>query len=344
MTEFPPSRNQEHPQAPFESPGSESGSAMEKGGQIAPGKSSIDEDVAPRSTPADALAERLLKRVPPLITDGGAEEEPEACPPIFDEEAWTRIEPRGIYARLVRPIFNDLLLGVLLIPVMAVVGALALANWIAFRDRSKVFFKQTRIGYRDQEFELWKFRTMRESSLSDYESWVEGNEHERVTWFGSFLRRSHLDELPQIINILKGEMSLIGPRPEMVDVNQDIQAQLPNFYRRLCMRPGITGFAQITQGYAGNDVHAYRRKLDADLVYIGDLTLHRDIGILLVTPFWMLRLLGWKNDPAAKRLDDVLDDQGSDAESGVIHPMPRPGVPTKQATRVLEEIDPIPPV
>ena len=63
MTEFPPSRNQEHPQAPFESPGSESGSAMEKGEQIAPGKSSIDEDVAPRSTPADALAERLLHHI-----------------------------------------------------------------------------------------------------------------------------------------------------------------------------------------------------------------------------------------------------------------------------------------
>ena len=344
MTEFPPSRNQEHPQAPFESPGSESGSAMEKGEQIAPGKSSIDEDVAPRSTPADALAERLLKRVPPLITDGGAEEEPEACPPIFDEEAWTRIEPRGIYARLVRPIFNDLLLGVLLIPVMAVVGALALANWIAFRDRSKVFFKQTRIGYRDQEFELWKFRTMRETSKSDYESWMEGNEKERVTKFGSFLRRSHLDELPQIINILKGEMSFIGPRPEMVDVNRRIQEELPNFYRRLSILPGITGFAQITQGYAGNDVHAYRRKLEADLVYIGDLTFHRDLGILLVTPFWMLRLLGWQNDPAAHRLDEEDEDHNFEDDSTVIHPMPRPGVPTSQAAKVLEELEPIPPV
>ena len=139
-------------------------------------------------------------------------------------------------------------------------------------------------------------------------------------------------------------MSFIGPRPEMVDVNRGIQEELPNFYRRLSVLPGITGFAQITQGYAGNDIHAYRRKLEADLVYIGDLTFQRDLGILLVTPFWMLRLLGWQNDPAAHRLDEEDEDRNFEGDSTVIHPMPRPGVSTSQATKVLEEIEPIPPV
>ena len=144
----------------------------------------------------------------------------------------------------------------------------------------------------------------------------------------------------------------------MVDVNRQIQEELPTFYQRLAIRPGITGFAQITQGYAGNDIYAYRRKLEADLVYINDLTFQRDIGVLLVTPFWMLRLLGWQNDPAAHstvedipggtiagtipRHDEEDDDLPSRAD--VVLPNPRPGELPAEASRVLEEIDPTPPV
>jgi len=368
MTEFPPSNQQESHQAPPESPRAEARGGLEV--EAAP--ESPKETAVPHSTPADALAERLPARIPKLTTDGGVEDEPEDCPPIYDDAAWRRITPQGLYPRLVRPVLGGILLGFVLIPVVAVVGVLALANWIAFRDRSKVFFKQTRVGYRDQEFELWKFRTMRESPLSDYQSWVEGHEQERVTRFGSFLRRSHLDELPQIINVLKGEMSIIGPRPEMVDVNRRIQEELPRFYRRLAIRPGITGFAQITQGYAGNDIDAYSRKLEADLVYIRDLSLQLDLGILLVTPIWMLRLLGWKNDPAAHRIDDkdrdflggtvvgviprlygtvagVIPRPGDNGGefltgAGVVLPKPRPGNLSAEASRLREELEPIPPV
>jgi hypothetical protein len=205
---------------------------------------------------------------------------------------------------------------------------------------------------------------MNETDKSDYDSWRDGNEAARVTRFGSFLRRSHLDELPQIINVLKGEMAFIGPRPEMVDVNRQIQEDLPTFYQRLAIRPGITGFAQITQGYAGNDIYAYRRKLEADLVYINDLTFQRDLGVLLVTPFWMLRLLGWQNDPASRGggssgggddypggtiagtipRPDNDDDDDFPSGSGVVLPKPRPGNLSAEASRFLEELEPTPPV
>jgi len=383
MTEYPPSENQEHPQAPFDPARDGAGSGLHKSEDIAPEREPSDESVKDSNDPAEVLAERMANDVPPLITDAtpplitDAEEDEEESPfepeferqELFDEEAWRRISPQGVYAYVIRPILGGVLLGFLLIPVMLTVAALALCNWVAFRDRSKVFFKQTRVGHRGKEFELWKFRTMKETSKSDYDSWREGNEAERVTKFGSLLRRSHLDELPQIINILKGEMAFIGPRPEMVDVNQQIQEELPTFYKRLAIRPGITGFAQITQGYAGNDVHAYRRKLEADLVYINDLSFQRDLGVLLVTPFWMLRLLGWQNDPAAQgdgALIDFPDGDGDDfpggaiagtiprrddddgdnfpAGSGVVLPKPRPGNLSAEASRFLEEIDSTPPV
>ncbi len=377
MTEFPPSENLEHPQAPFDPAHDGAGSRLHKREEIAPEKESSDESAADSDDPAEVLKEQIAKAVPPLITEAtpplitDAEDEEEESPfeppyqrqELFDEEAWRRISPQGVYAYVVRPILGGVLLGFLLIPVMLTVAALALCNWVAFRDRSKIFFKQTRTGYRAQEFELWKFRTMRETSKSDYDSWRDGNEAKRVTKFGRFLRRSHLDELPQIINVLKGEMTFIGPRPEMVDVNQQIQSQLPTFYQRLAVRPGITGFAQITQGYAGNDIHAYRRKLEADLVYINDLTFQRDLGVLLVTPFWMLRLLGWQNDPASSIHD--LPGGGDDFPSGVISgtipraddddddfpsgarvalPKPRPGNLSAEASRFFEELEPIPPV
>ena len=382
MTEFPPSENQEHPQAPFDPARDGAGSSLHKSADLAPETDSNEESAADSVDPAEVLAEQMAKALapliteatPPLLTDAEDEEEESPFEPqferqaLFDEEAWRRITPQGVYPRVLRPVMSSILLGFLLIPVMLTLAALALCNWIAFRDRSKIFFKQTRVGYRNQEFELWKFRTMNATDKSDYDSWRGGNEAERVTKFGSFLRRSHLDELPQIINVLNGEMAFIGPRPEMVDVNRQIQEELPTFYQRLAVRPGITGFAQITQGYAGNDTYAYRRKLEADLVYINDLTFQRDLGVLLVTPFWMLRLLGWQNDPASHGGNSSVhdfpgggddfpggtiagtiprpDDEDEDFPSGtrVVLPTPRPGNLSAEASRFLEELEPTPPV
>ena len=364
MTEFPPSKKPERPQAPFDPADGGAGSGVHPGKELAPEANDAPADEMQAEAPARGPVITALpletRATPELLTE--PQEERSTFEPafetqeLFDDEAWRRISPRGLYARLFRPILGGVLLGLLLAPVTLLVGVIALCNWASLRDRSKVFFKQTRVGYRGEEFELLKFRTMRDTSQSHYDSWRDGNEAARVTKFGSFLRRSHLDELPQIFNILRGDMAFIGPRPEMVEVNEQIQSDLPTFYQRLAVRPGITGFAQITQGYAGNDIYAYRRKLEADLVYINDLSLQRDLGVLLVTPFWMLRLLGWQNDPAAQGEREEIPggviagsiSPAEEAEEDIAlqekAPTPRPGDLAAGASRVLSEIDPYPTV
>ncbi|MDE0891958.1 MAG: sugar transferase [Planctomycetota bacterium] len=323
MTDFPPSDNSELPEDPERSQSTEP------------------------ETPLDEVhSDSKHKEVPPtkrpfLMTEGGEHSEPPARPELFDDAAWSRMGPQTLYARLFRPLFNLVLLGVVLLPALMLIAVISIANWIAFRDRKKVFFKQYRMGYRDKPFKLWKFRTMKDSTRPNYETWTKGQEADRVTKFGSFLRRSHLDELPQLFNVLRREMNFIGPRPEMLEINDWVLSEIPLFYRRLAVRPGITGFAQITQGYVGNDIPGYQRKLEADLKYITDLSLRRDLGVLITTPFWMLRLLGWQNDPADKKDDDDSDTEGG---SRMIHPTPRPGVTSNTTAQILEEIDPLPSV
>jgi lipopolysaccharide/colanic/teichoic acid biosynthesis glycosyltransferase len=338
MTDFPPSDNQEHPNAPSES--------------IAKVGPDLKQDL---ERPEKGVGEEVQKELhsaldsggtpppkhPSLTMDGGDDSEPPARPELFNDAAWSRLGPQTLYARLFRPLFNLALLGVVLLPALALIALISVANWIAFRDHKKVFFKQHRVGYRDKPFELWKFRSMKDSTRPNYETWTEGQEADRVTKLGSFLRRSHLDELPQLFNVLRREMNFIGPRPEMLEINDWVLSEIPLFYRRLAVRPGITGFAQITQGYVGNDIPGYKRKLKADLKYITDLSFRRDLGVLFTTPFWMLRLLGWQNDPADKKDDD---DSGPEGGSRMIRPTPRPGAPSNHAAQILEEIGPIPPM
>lgn len=328
MTDFPPSDNPELHEDRLRSQGT------------TPETSRLE--VSEEKVRTDAReSEMPSTKRPFIITEGGEQAEPTARPELFDEEAWSRLGPQTLYSRLFRPLFNLALLSIVLVPALAMIALISVANWIAFRDHKKIFFKQYRMGYRDKPFQLWKFRTMKDSTKPNYDSWIEGHESERVTKLGSFLRRSHLDEIPQLFNVLRGEMNFIGPRPEMIEINDWVLSEVPHFYKRLAVRPGITGFAQITQGYVGNDIPGYQRKLEADIKYITDLSLRRDLGVLITTPFWMLRLLGWQNDPADKKDDD---DSGPEGGSRIVHLMPRPGAPSNHAAQILKEIDSIPPV
>ena len=333
MTDFPPSDNPELSEDRLRSQG-----ATPETSGLEVSEERVRTDSEQREVPA---TER-----PFIITEGGEQAEPTARPELFDEEAWSRLGPQTLYARLFRPLFNFALLSIVLVPALTMIALISVANWIAFRDHKKIFFKQYRAGYRNKPFKLWKFRTMKDSTKPNYQSWTEGQESDRVTKLGSFLRRSHLDEIPQLFNVLRGEMNFIGPRPEMIEINDWVLSEVPLFYKRLAVRPGITGFAQVTQGYVGNDIPGYQRKLEADIKYITDLSLLRDLGILITTPFWMLRLLGWQNDPAdqADPPEDGDDGPGPGGSNAEIHPMPRPGVPSGQAAQILEEIEPLPPV
>lgn len=212
-----------------------------------------------------------------------------ACPATD----WRALEPRGAWYRVGRPALDIVLLASTLPFALPLVAAVALASTVAFGSPRKVFFVQPRIGHRGRPFALVKFRTMSEPKGTVFEAWSNGD-RARVTPFGRFLRSTHLDELPQLYNVLRGEMSFIGPRPEMVEVEQWAAAEVPGFTERLAIKPGITGLAQVTQGYTPRDVAAYRRKLAINREYLASLSFPRDMGILARTALWMLRGRGWK--------------------------------------------------
>lgn len=239
-----------------------------------------------------ALAEQLAEQA---RTDAARRAESERAALDGAREAidWVALEPRGAYARIGRPIFLGALV-VLGLPFALLLAAIvAPINAIQFRSLRRVFFLQPRVGRRGEVFHIWKFRTMREASRGSHASWSSGEDALRVTRFGRFLRSSHLDELPQVWNVLRGDMSLIGPRPEMIEVESWAAEHAPGFAERLVIRPGLTGLAQITQGYTGNDAAAYAEKLAINREYLATLSFANDARIVLGTIAWMLRGRGW---------------------------------------------------
>ncbi|MCP5021403.1 MAG: sugar transferase [bacterium] len=176
-------------------------------------------------------------------------------------------------------------------PALAIAFPVAMANLLRFRSLRKVFFKQERVGRGGRFFVLWKFRTLADKIDA------QGNQltdQERTNQLGRFLRNTHLDELPQMFNVLCGDMGFIGPRPEMVSIHLWACRRIPGFASRLVIRPGITGLAQVTQGYTCQEVEGYERKLDLDHDYILSRSLLFDLRILAMTGIWMLRGKGWR--------------------------------------------------
>ena len=208
---------------------------------------------------------------------------------------WHGSIPTGTYARVGRPLFD---LGLILccipvaIPLCIVIGFI---NTLVFRNPSLVLFRQERVGRFGQTFWIYKFRTMVEAKADNFDAWSSGEDQLRVTRFGRFLRNTHLDELPQFLNVLRGEMSFIGPRPEMREIEDWANEHIPNFSRRLSIKPGITGLAQITQGYTARSVEAYEQKLFANDDYREQYSLLQDVSILLRTAVWMVRGRGWRS-------------------------------------------------
>jgi lipopolysaccharide/colanic/teichoic acid biosynthesis glycosyltransferase len=209
------------------------------------------------------------------------------------QQDWSGLVRSSWYARNGRPLFNAALV-LALLPLALVAGAcVALLNLVAFGDPRKILYVQPRVGLRGKVFRIYKFRTMREPRATAHESWRDGEERARVTRLGRLLRNTHLDELPQLINVLIGDMNVIGPRPEMVEIEAWASEHVPGFARRLALKPGITGIAQITQGYTGHDVEAYAQKLAINLRYMKRLSLRLDLEICARTVIWMVRGKGW---------------------------------------------------
>ncbi|HID64904.1 MAG TPA: sugar transferase, partial [Anaerolineae bacterium] len=154
-----------------------------------------------------------------------------------------------------------------------------------------VFLRQDRVGQRGRVFKLIKFRSMVPDAEKDgVPQWAQKND-QRVTRVGRFLRRTHIDELPQLINVLRGDMSFVGPRPERPEFVSQLEQQIPFYRARLVVRPGLTGWAQVRYRY-GSSVQDALVKLQYDLYYIKHQSLYLDLQIVLRTIGVVLRMEG----------------------------------------------------
>jgi lipopolysaccharide/colanic/teichoic acid biosynthesis glycosyltransferase len=149
-------------------------------------------------------------------------------------------------------------------------------------SRGPAFYCQVRAGRNGRLFKLYKLRSMVDrAELSTGATWCRVNDP-RITPVGRVLRDTHLDELPQLVNVLLGHMSLVGPRPERPELASRLEARLPRFHERLAVRPGITGFAQLRLP-PDTDLESVRRKLAYDLYYVRNVNLWLDARILVLT-------------------------------------------------------------
>ncbi|MFV2055971.1 MAG: TIGR03013 family XrtA/PEP-CTERM system glycosyltransferase [Thiohalomonadales bacterium] len=175
----------------------------------------------------------------------------------------------------------DILLSLVLLfvtwPFMLVVAA---AIWLD--DRHAVIYKQVRVGQHWQLFNVYKFRSMRiDAEAQGAPQWAK-KEDNRVTAIGKFIRKVRLDELPQIVNVLKGEMSFVGPRPERPEFVTQLSEQIPYYAERHRVKPGITGWAQVCYPYGASEKDSLE-KLQYDLYYIKNYTFFLDLVVILQT-------------------------------------------------------------
>lgn len=170
--------------------------------------------------------------------------------------------------------------GLVLLPLIPIIAL------VVTSDGGPLLFRQVRIGQRGHRFTILKFRTMRHNPAGDV-AWTSDGDP-RITRFGRLLRQTHLDELPQLVNVLRGDMSIVGPRPEQPAFVDRLERVVPFYQRRHLVKPGITGWAQVRCGYAGSDVGS-AWKLCHDLFYLKHRSTSFDLVILVETLRMLVR-------------------------------------------------------
>ena len=186
---------------------------------------------------------------------------------------------RRTYA-FIKRLFDALaaaLMAVVLSPLLMLTAML-----VKLTSRGPVLYSQVRVGQYGRLFKIYKFRTMKvDAEKETGPVWAAKNDN-RLTVIGGFLRKAHIDELPQLINIFKGEMSLIGPRPERPVFVEKFKEEIPGYEKRLNVKPGITGLAQVWHRY-DETIEDVKKKLKYDLLYIRKMCLWADFSIILRT-------------------------------------------------------------
>ena len=205
----------------------------------------------------------------------------------------------------------DLVLALIMLPIAAPLMLLFMFL-VRLNSRGPLIYFQRRLGLAGKVFTIYKIRTMyQDSERRCGPIWsVPGDP--RVTPVGRFLRFSHIDELPQLVNVLKGEMSLVGPRPERPEFLNQLERAFPNYRQRLTVRPGVTGLAQVQQD-PDSDLSSVRRKLEFDLCYLERMSLWLDLRLILGTvlkclgvPFGLIGRILQLPDPNGRPVDESL--------------------------------------
>lgn len=180
---------------------------------------------------------------------------------------------------IIKNIFDLVFSSVFLVISIILVPFIVIA--IKIDSHGPILFKQVRTGKNAKDFLAMKFRTMIIDAEKNGAQWAMENDS-RITRVGNFLRKTRLDEIPQLINILRGEMSLIGPRPERPEFIEKLEKEIPYYNQRLLVRPGLTGWAQINYPY-GSSIEDAIEKLEYDLYYVKNRSIALDISIILKT-------------------------------------------------------------
>jgi len=200
------------------------------------------------------------------------------------KDAWIVFSPGFVliskdYIQRIKRLMDFLVSSALFLIFFPIVIVTAIA--IKLDSPGPAFFRQELVGMGNTAFILWKFRSMHRNAEENGAVWAEKNDT-RVTRVGKWIRRFRIDEIPQLINVIKGDMSLIGPRPERPEFVKNLEKEIPYYSIRHAVRPGITGWAQINYRYGASLIDA-RMKLEYDLYYIKNMSLVMDLKILLRT-------------------------------------------------------------
>ena len=221
----------------------------------------------------------------------------------FNERVWRKVDLNSVdhlwfltnFATGRRSFYDgakrclDFLAALALLPFAAAAGVF-ISLLIKLKNDGPIFYRQVRVGRKGKQFTLIKFRTMVSDAEADGAQWTVKND-KRITGVGKFLRKTRLDELPQLINILKSEMSFVGPRAERPEFHQLLVKEIPFYDRRYLVKPGLTGWAQINYTY-GSSVEDTKEKISYDFYYLKNRSLIFDVGIILKTINIVLSGLG----------------------------------------------------
>ena len=236
-------------------------------------------------TPSDELFQCRLRGVKVLDLVSFFEQEAGKILVDFTTNDWISFSEgfrNSSASRLLKRCFDLLASALLLALTWPVMLLTVLAIWLEDGVGAPVLFRQTRVGLHGREFKVLKFRSMSVDAEGDGQArWATKNDS-RVTRVGAFIRRTRIDELPQILNVLAGNMAFIGPRPERPEFVRQLSERIPYYNARHCVKPGITGWAQLCYPYGASEEDA-RQKLQFDLYYVKNHSLFLDFMISLNT-------------------------------------------------------------